>query len=63
MVGGDEQCDGANLNGQTCQSITMMAQAVGMLSCDSTCHFIVSGCNMGAGGGTGSGGGTGTGGM
>src|SRR5262245_49858020 len=63
MVQAGEQCDGQNLNGQTCQSVTMNPMATGTLACDTSCRLVTSGCTTGAGGGTGSGGGTGTGGI
>jgi Protein of unknown function (DUF1566) len=37
-----EQCDGSNLNGQTCQ--TQGFPEGGTLACNSTCHFNTSGC-------------------
>ncbi len=39
----DEQCDGTNLNGQSCNSLGYSA---GQLSCDANCHLDVSGCTL-----------------
>jgi Protein of unknown function (DUF1566) len=41
VVDSSEQCDGSNLNGQTCQS---QGFAGGTLSCTSSCTFNTSGC-------------------
>jgi hypothetical protein len=65
MVEGAEQCDGANFNGKTCQSVLMNASATGQLSC-SNCTLVTTGCMVpgGGGGATGTGGAsTGTGGI
>lgn len=54
QIGGNEECDGSNLNGQTCQGL---GYSSGSLSCDNACEFITSACTSGGGGGGGSGGG------
>src|SRR5262245_40588757 len=60
---GDEQCDGADLGGETCGSVTMNAAAKGQLGCSEACEIDVSGCVSPADGTGGRGtGGSGTGG-
>jgi hypothetical protein len=56
-IEGTEQCDGQNLNGQTCESLTWGSQT-GVLGCNTACGFDYSGCvyGGGAGGGFGTGG-------
>ncbi len=57
VVGGDEECDGDDLNSQTCAGLGYDG---GTLSCDAACDFDVSNCttdgvptgNGGGGGGT-----------
>jgi len=49
-----EQCDGSNLNGQSC---TGLGYTGGTLSCNSSCTFNTSACTSGGGGGGGGGGG------
>jgi hypothetical protein len=65
-----EMCDGANTNGETCASATMMANMTGSVSCTPNCTLNASGCTasqtpppvggggMTGGGGTSGGGGT-----
>ncbi len=49
-----EQCDGTNLNGQTCETVTMGARPGGTLSCSKQCTFNTKKCTRGGGsGGTG----------
>jgi len=50
---GNEQCDGSDLGGQTCQS---RGYASGSLSCNTNCIFNTSQCTSGGGGGGGGGG-------
>jgi len=58
-----EQCDGRNLNGQTCATVTMGAKPRGSLSCSKSCTFNTKRCTgSGAGGTGGSGGAAGSGG-
>jgi len=47
-----EDCDGANLNGQSCGSATMGAFTEGTLKCapDNSCKFDMSGCTQAPGG-------------
>lgn len=45
-----EDCDGANLNGQTCESATLGAFTLGTLKCSPTCQFDMSGCTQAPGG-------------
>lgn len=52
VVDATESCDGANLQGETCYSVTMGSSPYGTLSCTS-CIFDLSGCY---GGGVGQGG-------
>jgi hypothetical protein len=52
-----EQCDGANLNGETCATATMNALPNGTLACSPTCTLDTSGCS-GADAGAGGSGGT-----
>jgi hypothetical protein len=60
-----EQCDGADLGGQTCQSATLGTRPGGLLGCSPTCAFDTSRCTTqgsvegGAGGGPNGGGGRG----
>ncbi|HVU02581.1 MAG TPA: hypothetical protein VHE30_12555 [Polyangiaceae bacterium] len=64
VVDPGEQCDGTDLQGQTCASATLSARPDGQLACVN-CALDASGCSSGAGGpggGTGGGVGTGTGG-
>lgn len=37
-----EECDGANLGGETCESISM---GIGVLSCSAQCTFDIAGCS------------------
>lgn len=62
-VEGMEQCDGANLNGETCASATMNTRPQGTLSCTATCTLNVGNCLGGSGGFGGSGGMSGSGGF
>lgn len=39
-----EECDGPNLDEQTCVTATMGAFTAGMLSCTSSCRLDLSGC-------------------
>ena len=41
IISGNEQCDGTNLDGQTCQSLGYYG---GTLSCKADCTFNTSGC-------------------
>ncbi|HMJ16479.1 MAG TPA: MYXO-CTERM sorting domain-containing protein [Polyangiaceae bacterium] len=41
----DELCDGADLNDQTCASVTRGAMPIGTLACSSSCAFVTSGCS------------------
>lgn len=50
-----EECEGSDLNGQTCVT---KGFASGALSCTSSCAFDTSACTSGGGGGGGGGGGT-----
>ena len=59
-VEGSEQCDGANLNSQTC--VSQGYADGGTLSCKTDCTFNVSACSAGGGGGSPGGGGGGGGG-
>jgi hypothetical protein len=62
---GLEECDGANLNGATCDSVSSGALPYGKLFCSSTCTRVLQGCSavpIGTGGATSSGGATSTGG-
>jgi len=52
---GSEQCDGADLSGQTC--VSRGYAGGGTLSCNTDCTFNVSACSAGGGGGGGGGGG------
>ncbi len=54
-----EMCDGSQLNGETCQSLTMGTRPGGQLKCSSSCNFDTSGCLGGQGGSSGGGGTTG----
>ena len=45
-IEGPEDCDGFNLNGETCQSL---GEPSGTLTCDSSCTFDTSGCTGGGG--------------
>ena len=51
-VEGDEQCDGADLNGQTCAGLGYTG---GVLSCNANCTFYVVDCITDGGGGGGGG--------
>lgn len=53
IVSNSEQCDGSNLNGQSCASLGYTS---GTLSCTNNCTFDKSGCSSGGGGGGGGGG-------
>jgi hypothetical protein len=44
VIDGQDQCDGANLNGLTCASATMGSRPNGMLRCTASCSLDVSGC-------------------
>jgi hypothetical protein len=44
IVDPSEDCDGPNLNEQTCATATMAAFPLGTLSCTSSCRFDLSGC-------------------
>ena len=57
-----EQCDGRQLGGETCASVTMGARPNGKLKCTRRCTFDTSKCS-GAGGAGGTGGVAGSGGM
>jgi hypothetical protein len=46
-----ERCDGADLAGATCASVTMNAQPAGVLSCTPSCTFSLLACSGGAGAG------------
>lgn len=48
VISGSEQCDGSNLNGQTCLSL---GYASGTLSCTNSCTFDNSNCKSSGGGG------------
>ena len=48
-----EDCDGADLGGQTCASATMGARPVGSLFCSPNCFFDTTFCEGGFDGGTG----------
>ena len=48
-IEGSEQCDGADLRGETCQGVTMGARPGGALACTTTCTFDVTRCTGGAG--------------
>lgn len=52
-----EQCDGSNLNGETCATATLNALPIGTLACSPTCTLDTSGCS-GADAGAGGSGGT-----
>lgn len=39
-----EACDGADLNGDTCGSVTMLARPDGVLRCSAECAFDISAC-------------------
>lgn len=52
VVESGEDCDGSNLNGQTCQS---QGFSSGTLTCRSDCSFNTSNCAPGGGGGSGPG--------
>jgi hypothetical protein len=50
VINGNEQCDGANLNGFTCEAL---GNAGGTLLCDAvTCTFDTQMCDVGGSGGT-----------
>lgn len=57
-----EMCDAFNLNGETCASVTMNANASGILQCSSVCTFDTSACSFNGGGFDGGGGTDGAGG-
>ncbi len=63
VVEGTEQCDTANLNGETCASATMNAKPMGTLSCTTTCSLNVGNCLGGSSGFGGTGGMSGSGGF
>jgi hypothetical protein len=46
LVDPSEDCDGVNLNEQTCATATMAAFTSGTLTCTSTCRFDLSGCTQ-----------------
>lgn len=48
-----ELCDGAELDGETCATVTMGALPAGTLSCSSTCRFVTTGCTPAGSGGSG----------
>jgi hypothetical protein len=60
-----EDCDGGDMGGMTCNTVTMGAFPLGALYCTPNCLFDTSACysQWGAGGAVGAGGATGTGGM
>lgn len=58
-----ELCDGPNLNGETCATVTMNAMPGGTLGCSLGCNFDTRNCTGGVGGAGGSGGMGGGGGM
>ena len=65
VIDAGEMCDGTNLNGETCASITMNAAPNGVLACSPDCTFDTSGCQGappadGGGGTAGMGGAAGT---
>lgn len=52
-----ELCDGSELDGETCATVTMGALPAGTLRCSSTCSFDTAGCALaGSGGSAGTGG-------
>jgi hypothetical protein len=60
VIDAGEQCDGTNLNGQTCETATMGARPGGTLSCSKSCTFNTKRCTRGGGsGGSGGMGGSG----
>jgi len=63
-VNADEQCDGPNLSGKTCATMTMGVSPNGTLVCRANCTLDVSGCtgNGPPGGGSTGGGSNGAGG-
>jgi hypothetical protein len=58
MVDNGEQCDGLDLHGQTCMTVTLNMSASGTLACKMDCTFDTSHCTTGAGGASGTGGGS-----
>ncbi|HEV8323995.1 MAG TPA: hypothetical protein VG389_20430 [Myxococcota bacterium] len=47
VIGGAEDCDGADLGGQTCESVSPTLTG-GTLACDGACAFDLSGCTLSA---------------
>lgn len=56
IVDGKDQCDGNDLNGQTCASVSFGALPSGTLKCRPNCTFDLSGCSGAGEGGLGTGG-------
>lgn len=48
-----EQCDGRDLGGETCDSVTMGDAPEGRLACTKRCKFNTRGCSGGGTGGSG----------
>ncbi len=46
-IGGSEECDGTNLNGQTCASVVGLGY-IGPLTCTSSCTIDSSACTLGS---------------
>jgi hypothetical protein len=57
-----EDCDGTNLDSETCATVGMGTATSGTLACTSTCTFDLSGCMPAASGGSPGSGGAGSGG-
>jgi hypothetical protein len=55
VVEGNESCDGADLRGNTCSTVTMGTQPGGFLFCSPFCTFDTSACQGGGTGGFGGG--------
>jgi hypothetical protein len=55
IVEGNESCDGADLRGNTCSTVTMGAEPGGFLFCSPFCTFDTSSCQGGGSGGFGGG--------
>jgi hypothetical protein len=53
VVESGEACDGAELDGETCSSVTVGARTMGTLKCSSQCTFDTTGCVGASSGGTG----------
>lgn len=62
VVDGTESCDGTDLNGETCATVTS-GVSTGTLGCTSTCAFDLRGCSSSSGAGGSVGGGFGAGGV